>query len=188
MKDHISTLYAFSVAILSAHIIGSSLSPEAKTFRLLADVLNDTAVILDTLSPAFNSLPIPGLRVGSLCLSAVFKSLCGISAGGSKAAITMHFDTPLNGKGDEGDLNAKDASKETVLALFGMLVSPSLLPTSLTSYLSVRNVDCPVFDDVVVNILCVVCARWVALDLVERLSCLLSCHLYLSTNKAVSRP
>lgn len=34
----------------------------------------------------------------------------------------MHFASPVNGKGDVGDLNAKDASKETVLALFGMLV------------------------------------------------------------------
>ncbi len=34
----------------------------------------------------------------------------------------MHFASPLNGKGDIGDLNAKDSSKETVLALFGMLV------------------------------------------------------------------
>lgn len=110
------------VAILSAHLIGSSLYPEAKTYRLLADVLNDTAVILDTLSPFFNTFSIPGLRVASLCLSAIFKSLCSICAGGSKAAITMHFAMPLAGKGDVGDLNAKDASKETVLALLGMLV------------------------------------------------------------------
>ena len=88
----------------------------------MADVLNDTAVILDTISPLFISFSLPSLRVGALCLSAVFKSLCGISAGGSKAAITMHFASPVNGKGDVGDLNAKDASKETVLALFGMLV------------------------------------------------------------------
>ena len=44
-------------------------------------------------------------------------------AGGSKAAITLHFASPLHGKGDVGDLNAKDASKQTVLALSGMLVS-----------------------------------------------------------------
>ncbi|KAF8970349.1 vitamin B6 photo-protection and homoeostasis-domain-containing protein [Flammula alnicola] len=48
--------------ILSAHLLGSYLYPEAKTYRLLADVLNDTAVILDTLSPVFNTFPIPGLR------------------------------------------------------------------------------------------------------------------------------
>jgi len=92
-------------------------------YRLLADVFNDASVVLDTLLPFFGSLSIPGLRVGVLCLSAALKSLCSICAGGSKAAITLHFSSPLSGKGDVGDLNAKDASKETVLALFGMLVS-----------------------------------------------------------------
>ncbi|KAF9553925.1 DUF647-domain-containing protein [Agrocybe pediades] len=120
--------------ILSAHFFGSSLYPEAKTYRLLADVLNDIAVVLDTLSPLFIAVPIPGLRVASLCLSAIFKSLCGISAGGSKAALTMHFATPLQGKGDVGDLNAKDASKETVLALFGMLLGTLIVPYLTTSW------------------------------------------------------
>ncbi|KAF5318855.1 hypothetical protein D9619_010969 [Psilocybe cf. subviscida] len=124
LQDFFSRL----TTIVSAYAIGSSLYPEAKMYRLLADILNDTAVILDTLSPLFNTLPIPGLRVASLCISAVFKSLCGICAGGSKAAITMHFATPLQGKGDIGDLNAKDASKETVLALFGMLLGTLIVP------------------------------------------------------------
>jgi len=120
--------------ILSAHFLGSSLYPEAKTYRLLADILNDTSVILDTISPLFASFSLPSLRVGSLCLSAVFRSLCGISAGGSKAAITMHFATPVNGKGDVGDLNAKDASKETVLALFGMLLGAIIVPYITTPW------------------------------------------------------
>jgi hypothetical protein len=110
-------------AILSAYFIGSALYPEAKTYRLLADIFIDTAVILDTLSPLLNTFKFPRLRVGALCISAAFKSLCSISAGGAKAAIAIHFSTPVNGKGDVGDLNAKDTSKETVLSLLGMLVS-----------------------------------------------------------------
>ncbi|KAF8156624.1 vitamin B6 photo-protection and homoeostasis-domain-containing protein [Crassisporium funariophilum] len=120
--------------ILSAHFIGSSLYPEAKMYRLLADVLNDTAVVLDTLSPLLNTFSIPGLRVGALCVSAAFKSLCGISAGGSKAAITLHFANPPGGKGDVGDLNAKDASKETVLALLGMLLGTLIVPRLTTPW------------------------------------------------------
>jgi hypothetical protein len=85
-------------------------------------MLNDAAVILDTISPRLDTLFFPGLRVAALCLSALFRSLCAISAGGSKASISLHFATPLKGTGDVGDLNAKDASKETVLALLGMLV------------------------------------------------------------------
>lgn len=115
-----------NLAIFGAYAFGSSLVPEAKTYRFLADVLNDAAVILDTISPLLvsPSLPfhIPGLRVGALCLSASLRALCGIAAGGSKAAITLHFATPIDGSGDVGDLNAKDSSKETVLALMGMLV------------------------------------------------------------------
>ncbi|GLB39234.1 putative vitamin B6 photo-protection and homoeostasis [Lyophyllum shimeji] len=118
--------------ILGAYAFGSSLVPEAKTYRFLADVLNDAAVILDTLSPLSisSSLPIriPGLRIGALCLSASFKALCGVLAGGSKAAITLHFATPLNGNGDVGDLNAKDSSKETVLSLIGVLLGTLIVP------------------------------------------------------------
>lgn len=44
-------------------------------------------------------------------------------AGGSKAAVTMHFASDsVVGSGDIGDLNAKDGSKETVLGLVGLLV------------------------------------------------------------------
>ncbi|KAF5368217.1 hypothetical protein D9615_010521 [Tricholomella constricta] len=118
--------------IFGAYLFGSSLVPEAKTYRFLADVLNDAAVILDTLSPLLTSpsfpLHIPGLRVSALCISASFRALCGIAAGGSKAAITLHFATPVNGNGDVGDLNAKDSSKETVLALLGMLLGTLIVP------------------------------------------------------------
>lgn len=114
-------------AIFGAYAFGPSLVPEAKTYRFLADILNDAAIILDTLSPSLSRYPIPGLRLAALCLSSSCRALCGIAAGGSKAAITLHFATPVGGVGDVGDLNAKDSSKETVLALLGMLVRPSSL-------------------------------------------------------------
>jgi hypothetical protein len=71
----------------------------------------------------------PGpLRAVALCMSGVFRAICGVVAGGSKAALTLHFAQPANekGTGDVGDLSAKDGSKETVLALLGMLVSYQL--------------------------------------------------------------
>ena len=71
----------------------------------------------------------PGpLRAVALCLSGVFRAVCGVVAGGSKAALTLHFAQPANdkGTGDVGDLSAKDCSKETVLALLVMLVSALL--------------------------------------------------------------
>ncbi|KAF9527615.1 vitamin B6 photo-protection and homoeostasis-domain-containing protein [Crepidotus variabilis] len=121
-------IFSRLTTICAAHLLGTSLYPEAKKYRLLADILNDFAVVLDTFSPFFASLAVPGLRVGALCLSAGLKSLCGICAGGSKAAITLHFANPVGHKGDVGDLNAKDSSKETVLALLGSLLGTVVVP------------------------------------------------------------
>lgn len=120
--------YRSVIAILSAYYLGTSLFPEAKTYRLLADILNDAAFVLDTLSPHLSSFSLAfdfiSCRAIALCLSGSLRALCGMVAGGSKAAITMHLAQPQdpNTIGDIGDLNAKDGSKETVLALFGMLV------------------------------------------------------------------
>ncbi|CZT20941.1 related to DUF647 domain protein [Ramularia collo-cygni] len=100
--------------ILFAHRFGTSLEPECKMYRLLADVLNDTAFILDCLSPVF---PKP-VRVLILSFSSVLRALCGVAAGSSKASLSAHFAR----WGNLGELNAKDSSQETVISLVGMLV------------------------------------------------------------------
>lgn len=83
-------------------------------YRLLADILNDIAFILDCLSPAF---PKP-IRVVILSFSSVLRALCGVAAGSAKASLSAHFAR----WGNLGELNAKDGSQETVISLFGMLV------------------------------------------------------------------
>jgi len=83
-------------------------------YRLAADVFNDCAIIIDCLCPA---LPY-NYRVVALCLSGVLRSLCGVSAGGAKAALSAHFAKT----GNVAELNAKDSSQETVIGLLGMLV------------------------------------------------------------------
>lgn len=89
------------------------------------------AIVLDVLSPQLDKLVHTftgrdfgsGIRVTALCCSGSLRALCCIVAGGSKAAVTMHFASDsVIGSGDIGDLNAKDSSKETVLALVGLLV------------------------------------------------------------------
>lgn len=119
---------------MGAYYIGTSLYPEAKTYRLLADILFEGSTLLNTLSPLLATVhipfsipllgsgPFPGLRIAALCVSAAMGALCGVAAGGSKSALTLHFASPVGGKGDVGELSAKDASKETVLSLLGMLV------------------------------------------------------------------
>ncbi|KAF2280621.1 DUF647-domain-containing protein, partial [Westerdykella ornata] len=99
--------------ILFAHKLGTSLEPECKMYRLAADILNDMAMVLDCLSPAF---PKAG-RVLILSFSSVLRSLCGVCAGSSKASLSAHFAK----RGNLGELNAKDSSQETVISLLGMV-------------------------------------------------------------------
>ncbi|KAF8503920.1 vitamin B6 photo-protection and homoeostasis-domain-containing protein [Gautieria morchelliformis] len=108
-QDAVSRL----ATILFAWRIGTALEPEAKRYRLLADIFNDGAMILDCLSPA---LP-KHVRLFSLCVSGSLRALCGVAAGGAKAALSVHFARANN----IGDLNAKDSSQETVIGLLGML-------------------------------------------------------------------
>ena len=83
-------------------------------YRLLADILNDIAFILDCLSPVFPK----AIRVVILSFSSVLRALCGVAAGSAKASLSAHFAK----WGNLGELNAKDSSQETVISLFGMLV------------------------------------------------------------------
>ena len=84
--------------ILFAHRLGTSLEPECKMYRLAADVFNDTAMVLDCLSPAFPKVP----RVILLSFSSVLRALCGVAAGSSKASLSAHFAK----WGNLGELNA----------------------------------------------------------------------------------
>ena len=99
--------------ILFADRYGTALEPECKRYRLLADILNDFAFVLDCMSPVF---PKP-LRVVILSFSSVLRALCGVAAGSAKASLSAHFAR----WGNLGELNAKDSSQETVISLLGML-------------------------------------------------------------------
>jgi hypothetical protein len=84
--------------ILFAHRLGTALEPECKTYRLLADIFNDTAMVLDCLSPA---LPKP-IRVLVLGFSSALRALCGVCAGSAKASLSRHFAR----RGNLGEVNA----------------------------------------------------------------------------------
>ena len=88
--------------ILFAHKLGTSLEPECKMYRLAADIFNDTAMILDCLSPAFPK----AARVLILSFSSVLRSLCGVCAGSAKASLSAHFAK----RGNLGELNAVSRS------------------------------------------------------------------------------
>ncbi|KAF2155593.1 DUF647-domain-containing protein [Myriangium duriaei CBS 260.36] len=105
--------------IAFAHRLGTSLEPECKSYRLLADVFNDAAMILECLSPVF---PRPS-RVPVLACASALKALCGVAAGSSKASLSAHFAR----WGNLGELNAKDSSQETVISLLGMLAGSAVV-------------------------------------------------------------
>lgn len=62
-------------------------------------MFNDSAMILDCLSPAF---PKP-IKIVVLCLSGSLRAACGVAGGGSKASLSVHFAK----SGNVGELNAK---------------------------------------------------------------------------------
>ncbi|EMC97228.1 hypothetical protein BAUCODRAFT_147370 [Baudoinia panamericana UAMH 10762] len=100
-------------------LYGTALEPECKMYRLLADVFNDFAFVLDCLSPAIPKY----LRVVTLSFSSLLKALCGVAAGSAKASLSAHFAQ----WGNLGELNAKDSSQETVISLLGMWVGSLVL-------------------------------------------------------------
>ncbi|KAI1084921.1 DUF647-domain-containing protein [Whalleya microplaca] len=99
--------------ILFAHRCGRAIEAECKFYRFLADLLNDSAMLLDVLSPLLPTYP----KVLALCASGVLRALCGVSGGAAKASLSAHF---ARG-GNLAELNAKDGSQETVISLLGML-------------------------------------------------------------------
>lgn len=100
--------------ILFAHRMGQAIEPECKFYRFLADIFNDSAQFLDLLTPAMPYLP----KVGVIVSAGVLRSLCGVAANASKASLSAHFAVT----GNLAELNAKEASQETVVSLLGMLV------------------------------------------------------------------
>ncbi|KAI1337582.1 DUF647-domain-containing protein [Xylariaceae sp. FL0016] len=106
--------------ILFAHRLGQAIEPECKRYRFLADVFNDSALVLDVLSPAFPHRA----RVLALCASGVLRALCGVSGASAKASLSAHFARSGN---NLAELNAKDGSQETVVSLLGMLAGSLLV-------------------------------------------------------------
>ncbi|GAO14686.1 hypothetical protein UVI_02028990 [Ustilaginoidea virens] len=110
LKDAMSRI----ATIVFAHRFGLRIEPDAKRYRFLADVLNDTAFFLQLYSPYFSR---PGKLV-ALASGEALRAACGVAAGASKAALSVHF-----AKHDNlAELNAKEASQETAVGLVGLLV------------------------------------------------------------------
>ncbi|KHN93724.1 DUF647 domain-containing protein [Metarhizium album ARSEF 1941] len=100
--------------ILFAHRFGLRIEPDAKRFRFLADIFNDTAFFLELYSPYLGDCG----KILALSAGEALRALCGVAAGASKAALSVHFARHDN----LAELNAKEASQETAVGLVGLLV------------------------------------------------------------------
>ncbi|KAG6016033.1 hypothetical protein E4U43_004323 [Claviceps pusilla] len=110
LKDAMSRI----ATIAFAHRFGLRIEPDAKRYRFLADIFNDTGFFLELASPC---LAASG-KVVTLAVGEALRALCGVAAGASKAALSVHF-----AKHDNlAELNAKEASQETAVGLVGLLV------------------------------------------------------------------
>ncbi|ETN38025.1 uncharacterized protein HMPREF1541_07648 [Cyphellophora europaea CBS 101466] len=101
-------------SILFAHRFSTAIAGHVKFFRFFADIVNDSAFVLDVLSP---SLP-PWGRVPALCAASCCRAVCGVAGGASKAILSGHF---AKG-GNVGELAAKDGSQEVLVNLVGMWI------------------------------------------------------------------
>ncbi|KAL1892628.1 hypothetical protein Sste5346_006913 [Sporothrix stenoceras] len=109
----IQDTFSRMATILFAHRMGQAIEPECKTYRFMADLFNDSALLLDLLTPVLPFFP----KVCVMVVSSILRALCGIAANASKASLSAHFAKT----GNLAELNAKEASQETVISLLGML-------------------------------------------------------------------
>eukprot|EP00051_Salpingoeca_urceolata_P022488 m.368408 g.368408 ORF g.368408 m.368408 type:complete len:442 (-) comp19977_c1_seq9:49-1374(-) len=98
---------------------GTDLDNNSKQWRLVADVLNDVAIFVELLSPAF-----PSYFVLLVCFSSLARAIVGVAGGATRAALTQHQARANN----TGDVSAKDGSQETVVNLCALLTGLVVTP------------------------------------------------------------
>ncbi|EPE03028.1 hypothetical protein F503_08642 [Ophiostoma piceae UAMH 11346] len=115
----IQDTFSRMATILFAHRMGQAIEPECKTYRFMADLFNDSALLLDLLTPVLPFFP----KVCVMVMSSILRALCGVAANASKASLSAHFAKT----GNLAELNAKEASQETVISLLGMLAGTAVV-------------------------------------------------------------
>uniref|UniRef100_A0A0N4ZMN3 DUF647 domain-containing protein n=1 Tax=Parastrongyloides trichosuri TaxID=131310 RepID=A0A0N4ZMN3_PARTI len=93
----------------------------SKTWRLMADILNDVSFFIDIISVWISYYP---LFFMLLCISSILKSIVGVAGGVTRTVVVQHQAINDN----IGDVAAKDGSQETLLNLVSLISSVLLLP------------------------------------------------------------
>lgn len=105
--------------IIFSWVQGSNLDANAKTWRFMADIINDVAMTLEICIPLA-----PHLFLPIVCTTSILKSIVGAAGGATRAALTQHQARRNN----MADVSSKDGSQETALVLVGMLLSLVIMP------------------------------------------------------------
>ncbi|TRY67425.1 hypothetical protein TCAL_11759 [Tigriopus californicus] len=106
--------------IMFTWIQGSDLDHNCKKWRLFADIMNDSAILIELTAPLWATSCIQFV----LCLASVARSLVGVSGSATRAAITQHQAQ----KNNISDVAAKDGSQETLVGLIALLLNLLILP------------------------------------------------------------
>lgn len=95
-----------------------SLDCDQKKWRLFADVVNDLAVMIDLISPAYKEY-----FIFFAAFSSGLRAIVGVAGGATRTALRQHQAISHNA----ADVTAKDGSQETVVNLGGMVAGSILL-------------------------------------------------------------
>ena len=111
---------------------GADLDDNAKSWRIVADVLNDLALAIELVSPAL--CPAVGdcnaewAYFAAVSAAETFRAVVGVAGGATRAALTQHFALRDN----FGDVNAKDGSQEVFVEILGSTVGMYIVHTCHT--------------------------------------------------------
>uniref|UniRef100_A0AC35UDB0 UPF0420 protein C16orf58-like protein n=1 Tax=Rhabditophanes sp. KR3021 TaxID=114890 RepID=A0AC35UDB0_9BILA len=107
--------------ILFAWRKAKDLDTYSKSWRLMADILNDIAFFLDISSVFITYYPFFFI---SICTSSVLRSIVGVAGGVTRTVVVQHQSIDNN----IADVAAKDGSQETCVNLLSLIASLILLP------------------------------------------------------------
>ena len=108
-------------SLVFSYLVGTGFDRNVKEWRLFADVINDVGLTLDMLAPLAGPSGGTNFMVVA-ALGACCKTICGMTAGATRASITSHFALHDN----LADVSAKEGAQETAVTLLGLLVGGAL--------------------------------------------------------------
>ena len=102
-------------SIFFTYFKSSDLDYNPKQWRLVADISNDIAMMIDLVAK----------NPYVLCFSAIFRAICGVAGSATRMQIILH---QTNGNDNLGDIAAKDGAQETLVNLVGLCLNLYLVP------------------------------------------------------------